>query len=237
MKYDLATVMPVYNEEECIVSVVKSWRDVLAGLGIRFHMLVLNDGSKDGTADVLRQFADDECIEIISKPNSGHGPTILAGYRRAVEIADWVFQTDSDGEMQPNGLPGLWAKRNEYDALFGCRQGRVQGFGRKLISACSRFTVRLFFKSGVEDVNTPYRMIRSDLLRQAVEQIPPDTFAPNVIVSGALARANLRIYSTMIPHQNRRTGKVSIVKWKLWKAAFRSFWQTLWCRPTITPKA
>jgi glycosyltransferase involved in cell wall biosynthesis len=178
MKYELAIVMPVYNEEECIVSVVKSWRDMVAGLGIRFRLLVFNDGSKDGTAKALEQFADDDCVEVIHKPNSGHGPTILEGYHRAVQLADWVFQTDSDGEMQPAVFPSLWSKRNEFDALFGCREGRVQGLGRKVISACSRLTVRLFFKGGVKDVNTPYRLIRSDLLRQAVEHIPPDTFAP-----------------------------------------------------------
>jgi glycosyltransferase involved in cell wall biosynthesis len=234
LRCDLALVMPVYNEEECIADVVRSWRQMLAGLGARFLMIVLNDGSKDRTAEVLEPFSGDESIRVINKPNSGHGPTILEGYRLAVDRARWVFQCDSDNEMAPDGFPALWQARRDYDALFGYRAGRRQGFGRKVISMGSRATVRLLSKRGVEDVNTPYRLIRSDLLREIIAQIPRDTFAPNVIISGAIARAGLRVLNVPVPHQSRKTGTVSIMKWKLWKAAFRSFWQTLRCRPVVT---
>ena len=234
-KLDLAVVMPVYNEDECIVGVVESWRDALEELHINFRIIVLNDGSKDNTAQALETFADDERIEVINKKNSGHGPTILTGYKMAVEIADWVFQCDSDDEMKPDHFAALWNRREEFDALFGMRDGRVQNAGRKLISACSRWTVQLLFGGGVRDVNVPYRLIQSTLLKQIVVQIPARTFAPNVIISGALNRAGARIYNHPIPHQDRRTGTVSIVKWKLWRAAMRSFGQTLQCRPNIQP--
>ncbi len=225
--------MPVYNEAECIVGVVASWRDVLSGEQIDFRMFVLNDGSTDGTAEAMEAFAADARIVVVNKPNAGHGPTILQGYRLAVEGAEWVFQCDSDDEMKAEHFGELWRRRQEHDALFGCRAGRQQGRGRRLISACSRLTVKALFGGGVRDVNTPYRLIRAPLLREIVEQIPPDTFAPNVIVSGALSRAGVRIANVPVPHEPRRTGAVSIVKWKLWKAAFRSLWQTLWCRPTL----
>jgi len=233
MCLDVALVMPVYNEEACIANVVRSWREMLAGLGVRFRMVVLNDGSTDGTRAVLDALAGDEHLEIVHKANSGHGPTILEGYRRAVAEAAWVFQCDSDDEMKPDGFPMLWNDRQSYDALFGTRAGRAQNFGRRLISACSRLTVRVLFGSGIIDVNTPYRLIRAPLLRPIVAQIPDDTFAPNVIISGALCRAGVRIANHPVPHECRRTGSVSIVKWKLWKSALRSFWQTLCCRPRI----
>ena len=91
MPHELALVMPVYNEEACVAGVVRAWLEVLGGLGIDFRMIVLNDGSRDRTAEVLAQYAGDARIEAVNKPNSGHGPTILEGYRRAVELADWVF--------------------------------------------------------------------------------------------------------------------------------------------------
>ncbi|MEJ7708627.1 MAG: glycosyltransferase [Pyrinomonadaceae bacterium] len=53
---DLAVVMPVYNEQECIVDVVKSWRDVLANLNINYEIIVLNDGSNDDTGQALTNF-------------------------------------------------------------------------------------------------------------------------------------------------------------------------------------
>jgi glycosyltransferase involved in cell wall biosynthesis len=88
---DLAVVMPVYNEEACIAGVVRSWRDLLDTLQIEYRLIVLNDGSKDGSATALAAFGDNPRIEVVNKPNAGHGPTILFGYRRAVKIAEWCF--------------------------------------------------------------------------------------------------------------------------------------------------
>ncbi|MBJ6727304.1 glycosyltransferase family 2 protein [Geomesophilobacter sediminis] len=227
MRHELALVMPVYNEEECIEPVVTSWRSEFVSLGIDFVMLVLNDGSRDRTAEVLARFGDDPRIRVINKANSGHGPTILQGYRFGVELAEWVFQTDSDDEMKPQHFKELWLRRNQYDALFGFRQGREQSLGRSLISLVSRRAVGLLFGSGVVDVNTPYRLIRSSLLQEIVRGIPDDTFAPNLVISGMVARKKSRIYNHPVPHEGRRTGSVSIVRWKLWKAALRSLLQTV----------
>ncbi len=234
MKYDLALVMPVYNEEACIAAVVRSWRDMLSRCRINFLMVVLNDGSWDDTKEALAEFDGDARIEVVNKENTGHGPTILVGYRGAVEAADWVFQCDSDDEMKPASFPALWERRDAYDALFGSRQGRTQNLGRKLISACSRLVVRALFGNGVADVNTPYRLIRAPILKEIAAQIPTNTFAPNVIISGALSKAGLHIYNRPVACEGRKTGVASIVKWKLWKAAVRSFLQTVVCRPTIT---
>ncbi len=233
MSIDLALVMPVYNEEACIVDVIKSWNAVLSRLNINFQMIILNDGSIDGTRDVLTVFNNYEHIKIYNKENSGHGPTLLFGYKKAVHRAKWVFQCDSDDEMKADYFPYLWEKRETFDALFGIRESRDQNVSRKFISACSRFTIRFLFGVGVTDVNTPYRLIRSKYLKQIVNQIPDNTFAPNVIISGALSKANLRIYERLVPHENRKTGEVSIVKWKLWKSVIKSFWQTLFCHPII----
>lgn len=223
----LALVMPVYNEEECIIDVVKAWRDEFDRLGIDFTMILLNDGSKDRTKDKLATFAGEGRITIINKENSGHGPTILQGYHKAVDLADWVFQTDSDNEMKPDYFPELWNRRCDYAALFGVRANRKQNIGRRIISSASRATVRIFFGSGVADVNTPYRLMRSAALKQIVAQIPSDTFAPNVLISGMFAASKANIYNCQVPHEDRKTGSVSIMKWRLWKSAFRSFWQTI----------
>ena len=80
---------------------------------------------------------------------------------------------------------------------------------------------------GVVDVNVPYRLMRSEILRPIVQRIPEGTFAPNVIISGEFNRSGARIVNVPVPYEGRTTGTVSIVKWRLWKAAMRSFWQTL----------
>lgn len=233
MSLDLAVVMPVYNEVGCIVDVVNSWLNALALLNIKFRIIVLNDGSQDGTKEALEVFKDDDRIEIVNKQNSGHGPTILVGYRKAVRIADWAFQCDSDDEMKPDHFPILWEKRQDYEALFGLRVERNQSIARKLLSYSSRLIVHLLFGKAVTDVNTPYRLMRSPILGQVIDHIPPDTFAPNVIISGVLSKYNFRIYEHPVPHESRTTGQVSIVKWTLFRAALRSFRQTLNSRSSL----
>ena len=219
---DLAVVMPVYNEADCIAEVVQSWIDTLERLGISFCLVVLNDGSKDTTQQRLEAFATDSRVVAINKQNAGHGPTILQGYGMAVDMAPWVFQCDSDNEMHAAHFDRLWKRRDQYDALFGVRSGRKQQADRKLISFVSRAAIQMLFGRGVVDVNTPYRLMRSYYLKQIIPQIPGNTFAPNLIISGTFRAARLRIANESVPHEGRRTGQVSIMKWKLWKAAGRA---------------
>jgi dolichol-phosphate mannosyltransferase len=231
---DLAVVMPVYNECDCIVRVVRSWLSMLSAEGVDFRLIVINDGSTDDTASELEAFGNDPRVDVINKPNSGHGPTILAGYSQAVGLAEWVFQCDSDDEIRPDHFPILWRSREQFDALFGIRSDRSQEPSRKLVSYVSNVTVRVFFGEGVVDANTPYRLIRSPILREIIGQIPSNTFAPNVIISGALARSGALILNHAVFWEHRKTGKVSIVKWKLVKSVVRAFWQTLRCRPQVS---
>jgi glycosyltransferase involved in cell wall biosynthesis len=233
MEIDLAVVMPVYNEEECIVDVVESWLSALSELNIEFRIFVLNDGSSDGTQQALQVFHHDNRIEVINKVNSGHGPTILMGYKKSVKLADWTFQCDSDDEMKPDSFRTLWENRERFDALFGIRIKQNQNFARRLISACSRIIVRILFGRGITDVNTPYRLVRSEVLERIIQYIPVDAFAPNVIISGIICKFGFSVFEHPVFHENRITGKVSIVRWKLWKSAAKAFWQTLLCWAAI----
>lgn len=234
MGHDLAVVMPVYNEEACAAQVVESWLTVLTDLRVNFLMIVLDDGSTDATAEALERFANDARVCIIHQANAGHGPTILRGYRQAANTADWVFQCDSDNEMSPESFSPLWKQRADYDAVFGYRQGRQQSWGRSLVSWCSRLTVRLLFGAGVRDVNAPYRLMRSTVLDPIVERVPADTFAPNVLISGAIAHAGVPIVNIPVPYRPRQSGR-SINPWKLGKGAIRSFAQTWRCRKQVAP--
>ena len=227
---DLCIVIPVYNEEGAIETVLGKWCAMLDTLGIRYRIRAYNDGSKDGTGTILQRFAAErpDAVTAVDKPNTGHGPTILRGYREAADGADWVFQIDSDDEMGPESFPGLWARRNEFDFLLGRRTGRVQPLPRRLVSAVSRMAVRIFYGSGgVWDVNSPYRLMRAETFRPFYRAIPDGTFAPNVILSGLAARHRLRCLEVPVPQHDRTTGEVSIKKWKLLKAAARSFFQTV----------
>jgi len=230
--YDVGVVIPVYNEAECISGVLDDWIRELDDLGLSYRLIVLNDGSKDSTAEVLSLYRDNPKVNVINKKNSGHGPTILQGYQIAVQEAHWIFQVDSDNEMRAEHFKKVWNERENADAVIGIREGRHQPLPRKIVSLFSRLVVALFYGTGVTDVNCPFRLLRANVLKQILKQIPPDTFAPNVAISGFLILKKLRVKNIPIPHRGRQTGEVSIKKWRLLKAAMKSLLQIIRIRFT-----
>ncbi len=223
---ELVVVIPVYNEEEAIGSVLGEWSRALHRYGIDYEIHAYNDGSSDQTGKVLSEIAGrDSRIRVQNRENSGHGPTILMGYGRSGD-ADWVFQVDSDDEMGPESFPLLWERRDDHDILLGLRDRREQPAIRSCVSAISRLTVRALYGRGIWDVNTPYRLMRAPLLRDWIASIPRDTFAPNVLISGLACLQGVRILEVPVPHRQRRAGE-SIRKAKLMRAAFLSLFQLL----------
>ena len=223
---DLTVVIPVYNEEAIISTVIEDWIDHLKHLNIDSAINAYNDGSTDQSLELLRELEPRHPeLNVIDKPNSGHGPTILKGYREA--NSKWIFQVDSDNEMKAKDFVNLWKNRKKYDFLIGIRENRDQAITRKIVSAISRITVKLFYGQGVTDVNSPYRLIRKSKFEEIFDKIPKNTFAPNVIISGMAANKNMKIYENLVPIEFRTTGEVSIKKWKLLKAAIKSWWQTV----------
>lgn len=228
MKKELALIMPVYNEEGAIKNVLEKWNNTLSSLNIDYQIFVYNDGSKDKTPEILNAISSEyKNITTINKENSGHGPTILKGYCDNANDFEWIFQIDSDDEMKEDSFYKLWEKRQNYDFLIGTRDGRKQALSRKIISAVSRMCIKIFYGQGVWDVNSPYRLMRTKKFKDIYFKIPKDTFAPNVIISGYCARKKLRFLEIPVYCGIRETGEISIKHFKLFKAAVKSFWQTV----------
>lgn len=223
----LTVVMPVYNEQDSLRACAMSWITALDELGIDHQLLILDDGSRDDTPAVLRELAKLPTVRAISKPNEGHGPTILRGYREGVFNSEWVFQVDSDDEIPATAFARVWNARDNHDAVLGRRTGRVQSRGRKAISMVAKITTRLLYRAKISDVNVPYRLMKSETLAPLLERIPDDTFAPNIVISGALARTGADITEVAVPHAERQTGEVSIIGLGALKAAAKSFIQSV----------
>lgn len=230
---ELCLIMPVYNEEGAIAPVIHKWTQELTRLGISFNIHVYNDGSRDGSLFILRSLALENINLIVhDKNNSGHGPTILQGYRENSNV-EWIFQTDSDDEIGPESFEKLWNNRNHYDFLIGKRIRAHQPLPRKIVSSISRLAVWLFYGDTIYDVNSPYRLMRCAALKDAFISIPDDTFAPNVIISGIVALKRLRVYEIPVAQSARTTGVISIRKWELLKAAAKSLLQTIAYRVSV----
>lgn len=222
----LSVVMPVYNEEQAVASVVREWSGELDRLGIDYELRVYDDGSRDRSAEVLAELAGElPRLLLTRQENRGHGPTILRGYREA--RGEWVFQTDSDGEMEVAGFRSLWEHRRDHDFLVGIRTGRSSTPARWLVTRVSRLAVWILFGRGVSDVNSPFRLMRRERLEELLQDLPGDLFAPNVILSGLAAKRGLRIYETPVRFLERRHGAGSLVSFKILRPAARSLRQTI----------
>lgn len=227
MSKELIVVIPVYNEEAIIQTVIKDWATTLRDLKIDFELRVYNDGSKDTTLAKLQEITPIYPeLTVIDKLNSGHGPTILKGYREA--DSTFVFQVDSDNEMKAKYFEALWKERALYDFIIGRREFSFKvPMPRKIVSFMAKKAVHFFYGKGISDVNVPYRLMRKAKFLKIFEAIPSDTFAPNVIISGMAIRQKLNIKTCYVPTDFRATGTVTIQRMKLLNVAITSFRQTI----------
>ncbi len=207
---DVAVVIPVFNEEKLIGECINEWLNVLDSVNLNYEILIIDDGSSDATISIVERYGDNQNVQVIIKQNEGHGPTILAGYKRAVGIAEWVFQADSDNEISPNQFSALWSRRQGQDAVIAWRQGRNQTTVRRLVTFFARVTTKVLFRCHLRDVNIPFRLIRSETLAILLEKIPSDTFAPNIALSGALSLMNYQVEECPVVFNERIVGESSL---------------------------
>jgi len=185
----LYIVMPAYNEEANIENVIIQWYEIVTTLnksgGTKSKLLIVNDGSKDKTFEIMQCLtAGYPDFEALDKPNSGHGATLLYLYKKAIEGgADYIFQTDSDGQTNPNEFWQFWENRNKYNFIIGSRDTRQDGIGRIFVTHVLRLVVWLMFGRWVKDANTPFRLMKTESLIPILKLIPEDFFLSNVVIS------------------------------------------------------
>jgi glycosyltransferase involved in cell wall biosynthesis len=208
----LYIVMPAYNEENTIAKVVDEWHAVAETAGHGSKLVVFNDGSKDDTAGVLEKIKNKYAhLIVINKENSGHGPTCRLAYQYAVdEKADWVFQTDSDGQTNSRDFLSFWEKRNQYDFIIGHRAKRSDSVARRFISQILKLALFMIFRVFVADANTPFRLMKTERLRHYLPLIPNDYFLCNTLLSVLVTKNKERIFWQEISFTPRLSGISSI---------------------------
>lgn len=210
----LVVVLPIYNEEANISAVISQWSKYLRGLEAPFQIIALDDGSKDGTHNVLLKLeaAEPDILCVVNKPNSGHGVTCRMGYDIAISSnADWVLQIDSDGQCDPSHFANFWSKRDQSDCIFGLRESRDDGPARVITSGICRIASSLICGQDLKDPNVPYRLIRKNVLREALQYIPPSFNIHNVALTYVLKKLpGLRWSYVGIHFPKRRGGENSI---------------------------
>lgn len=215
----LYIIIPAYNEEENIVRVLNEWYQVAEKAGNGSRLVIIDDGSKDGTFQMMQKAAEGkEAFIPLTKPNGGHGATILYGYHYAIkEGADYIFQTDSDGQTLPSEFWEFWENRKKYDMIIGHRKGRQDGLSRVFVTKTLKFVLQLVFHVSVKDANTPFRLMESKVLKENIKLIPKNYNLSNVIISVIYAKKHKKVKYIPITFRPRQGGVNSINMKKIFR--------------------
>lgn len=233
-------VMPAYNEEGCIQKVVTNWQKHLQGVfGREALCLVVNDGSRDNTGRLLDDLAaHDARLRVKHQANAGHGAALLRGYREALALnPEYVFHVDSDDQFDPADFDGLWARRAESTCILGYRIARDDAFHRLVITRILRALLSWMFGLRARDANIPFRLMRADFLKEALARMPDAVFAPNIFITIIAAHQGADLLNIPVRHIERKTGSVSIVRWKLVKVCWRCLRELLEFRKCLAALA
>ncbi|MCR5685050.1 MAG: glycosyltransferase family 2 protein [Lachnospiraceae bacterium] len=224
----LYIVIPAYNEQDNIEEVIKDWYPVVDAQNDESRLVIIDDGSKDDTYRVTCAAAQDRPKLIaLTKPNGGHGATVLYGYNYALEHgADYVFQTDSDGQTLASEFGQFFEKRREYDMVIGHRKGRQDGLSRRFVTKTLKIVCRLCFGVTLTDANTPFRLMEAKVLYDNLKYVPKDFNLSNVILSVIYAKRGQKVKYIPITFRPRQGGVNSInLKriFKIGKQALKDF--------------
>ena len=215
----LYIVIPAYNEEANIETVIREWYPIIEERSEDSRLVVIDDGSKDSTYSIMQKLAETMPKFVpLTKPNGGHGATVLFGYRYALDAgADYVFQTDSDGQTRPDEFAQFWEKREEYHMVIGHRKGRQDGFSRVIVTKTLKLVCLLCFHVRVKDANTPFRILQAQYLEKNLEVIPENYNLPNVVLSVLYAKKKEPVLYIPITFRPRQGGVNSINMKKIFK--------------------
>lgn len=162
MSEPVACVVPAYNAAATVASVLARLRLALPHAVV----VVVDDGSRDGTGDAARPHADDV---VRFDRNRGKGAALRAGFARALEAgASRVLTIDSDGQHDPAVAPTLLAALESADMVIGARarRGTSMPLRRRLTNAISAAAISRCAGQPVPDAQSGYRALRAEVVRR-----------------------------------------------------------------------
>jgi len=214
----LSIVIPVYNEETTIGTLLEAVRSAPLPEGLDREILVINDGSTDGTRARLDQTPPDSVIRVLNQePNQGKGAAIRRGFAEAT--GDFVIVQDADLEYNPNEYSRLLEPilQDQADVVYGSRfiggdSHRVLYFwhsvGNRFLTLLSNMVTNL----NLTDMETCYKMFRIEIVRQL--DLRENRFGIEPEITARVARLGVRIYEVGISYAGRTYAEGKKIGWR-----------------------
>ena len=216
----LSVVIPAYNEIRSVEILLRRVREVRLDV----QVIVVDDGSTDGTRDLLSRLRDEGVIDILvfQDVNQGKGAALRAGFKRAT--GDIIAIQDADLEYDPHELPALMQPilAGKADAVYGSRflgrPHRVLFFWHMVGNRFLTLLSNMFTDLNLTDMETCYKVVHADLLKRLPLSANRFGFEPEV--TARLAQARARIYELPISYDGRSYEEGKKINWKDGVSAF-----------------
>jgi glycosyltransferase involved in cell wall biosynthesis len=229
----LSLCLPAFNEKDNIEDTLDAACTILPLFVRRFEIVVIDDGSSDGTGTLVARYAErDRRVRLITHPvNRGYGAAVSAGLRAAT--GDVVAFTDSDGQFSMLDLPMLLAQIEHHDAVVGYRHRRADSRLRLVNAWGWNRLVRAVLGVRIRDLDCAFKLFRRDVIDRL--QLTATGAAINAEILVQCSRGGVRIVEMPVHHFPRRSGTPTGAALRVIARAFRELPLLLHYRFRSTP--
>jgi glycosyltransferase involved in cell wall biosynthesis len=217
----LSVVMPAYNERTTIDEII---RRVLA-VPLRIELIVVDDGSRDGTGDILDRLQQELKFTLLRQTNAGKGAALRRGFDAVT--GDIVVIQDADLEYSPEEFPQLidLICQGKADVVYGSRfLGRHRAFmfahyvGNKFVT----FATNVLYNTMLTDMETCYKAMRTDVVRSMT--LKSNGFGIEPEITAKVFKRGYRVYEVPITYAGRGYQEGKKITWR---AGFTALWVLL----------
>jgi glycosyltransferase involved in cell wall biosynthesis len=208
----LSVVMPVYNERDTIAEIIAR---VLA-VPLRIELIVVDDGSKDGTRDLLTALQQQHGFTLIfQERNQGKGAALRRGFEAVT--GEVVVVQDADLEYSPEEYPELIELicQGRADVVYGSRflgRHRVFLFTHYLGNVLLTFVTNVLYNTMLTDMETCYKVMRTDVLRSMT--LRSDSFGIEPELTAKIFKRGFRVYEVPITYDGRGYDEGKKITWR-----------------------
>jgi len=211
----LSVVVPVFNERNTLVEVLRRMRAVELPDEIEREIIVVDDGSNDGTRDVLRQLGDSTVRIVLHDKNQGKGAALRTGFAHAT--GDFVLVQDADLEYDPEDWPKLLNPviRGRARVVYGSRftgERRnmllLHWIGNRFLS----MTTNVLYNTTLSDMETCYKLIERGLIEDM--HLQSNRFDIEAEISAKILKRGVRIYEVPISYSGREFDEGKKITWR-----------------------